>query len=134
MSNRLHNAARLALVLGAIWLLLVGPVALWQGLLGVEGLSWAAGICLLPGLLVVTRVAGLGEQNPLAAVMIGVGLRLMAAVASALLLCSLRPDLRGEMFIVWLVPFYLAALAVETRLLLGEGAGLKSVPAAACRT
>lgn len=121
-------------MLGAVWLLLVGPAALWQGARGVEGLSWAAAICLLPGLFVVMQVGGLREQGPLAGMLVGMGLRLVAAVVSAVLLCFLRPDLRGEVFVVWLVPCYLAALAVETRLLLDEGAAWKSVSVAACRT
>jgi hypothetical protein len=132
--NRLHNAARLALVLGAAWLLLVGPAAFWQGSQGVEGLSWAVLVCLLPGLFVVVQLVGLGVERPLAGLVVGMGLRLAAVVTSAVVLCSLDPDLRGETFLVWLVPCYLAALAVETRLLLGDGSGRKTVPAAACRT
>lgn len=116
-----------------MWLLLVGPAAFWQGGSGVEGLTWATAICLLPGLFVVTRIAGLGEQSPLAGMVVGMGLRLVGAVVAAVVLCFLRPELRGEAFIVWLVPCYLAALAVETRLLLDDGTDLKSVPAAACR-
>lgn len=115
-------------------MLLVGPAAFWQGTRGVEGLSWAILICLLPGLFVVVQLAGLGVERPLAGLVVGMGLRLAAVVTSAVLLCSLRPDLRGETFIVWLVPSYLAALAVETRLLLDGGASLETAPAAACRT
>jgi hypothetical protein len=132
--NRLYNAARLALVLGAAWLLLVGPAAFWQGSQGVEGLSWAALVCLVPGLFVVMQVAGMGVERPLAGLVVGMALRLAVVSASAVLLCSLNPDLRGETFLVWLVPCYLAALAVETRLLLDDRTGRKTVPAAACRT
>src|SRR5690606_11625401 len=110
------------------------PAAFWQGARGVEGLSWATLICLLPGLFVVARTVRLGEQNPLAGLVVGMGLRLIAVVVAAVVLCSLRPDLRGETFILWLVPSYLAALVVETRLLLDGGAGLETAPAAACRT
>lgn len=120
-------------MLGGAWLLLVGPAAFWQGSRGVEGLTWAVLICLLPGLFVVTQVAGLGVERPLAGLVVGMGLRLAVVVVSAVVLCLLRPDLRGEMFIVWLVPSYLAALAVETRLLLDDGSGRKTIPAAACR-
>jgi hypothetical protein len=132
--HRLPNAARLVLAMVAMWLLMAGPAAWLQGPLGVEGLTWAAGICLLPGLLVVTQVGRLGEDRPLAAIVIAVGLRLAAAVVAAFVLCLVRPDLRGEAFIVWLVPCYLAALAVETQLLLDGSAGLKPVSTAACRS
>ena len=118
--------------MAAMWLLMAGPAALLQGSLGVEGLTWAASICLLPGQLVVTQIGCLGEERPLAGIVVAVGLRLLAAVIAAFVLCLVRPDLRGEAFLVWLVPCYLATLAVETRLLLGEGA--PSVSTAACRT
>lgn len=134
VSNRLTNVARLALVLGATWLLLVGPAFGWQGVLGVEGLSWAVAICLLPGLLVVTRIARVGERSPFAGLAVGMGLRLAVAVASAFVVWYLCPDLGGAALIVWLVPCYLVALAVETRMLLDDEAGLESVSTSACRT
>jgi hypothetical protein len=134
VSNRFPNAGRLVLAMAAMWLVMAGPAVLLQGPLGVEGLTWAAGICLLPGLLVVTQIGRLGEDRPLAGMVVAVGLRLLAAVVAAFVLCLVRPDLRGEAFIVWLVPCYLAALAVETQLLLDGTAGLKPVSTAACRS
>lgn len=130
MSERLNNLARLTLWLAAVWLLFVGPAAIWGGGRSVEGLTYAALVCLVPGAVVVTRCVDLGSGRPLAGMVVSMGLRLALVVVAAVGVCYLRPDLRGETFVVWLVPCYLVSLAVETRIVLGEQAGWSSVSAA----
>ena len=103
------------------WLLLAGPAYLVAGQNGLEGLSFAALLCLLPGWLVFFLGTLYGVANmQVAVVLFGTGLRLVFVLTGTLLIQSLRPDLGFREFIVWLIVFYLFTLVFETALVLRQ--------------
>lgn len=106
-------------------LLLLAPAwRLYRGT-GIEAVVWAGLLCLVPGWLVVlvNHWAVSGKRDVLGA-LLGMGLRMAAALAGALLVTELWPELRRSGFLWWLSAFYLVTLVIETRL---------SIPAAGAR-
>ena len=102
------------------WGLACVPAWWLGGRPALEGLTIAAVLCLLPGLLVflcVSWVVSSGSQMPFV-VLAGSGLRMLFVLAGMLAVQSLRPELGFREFVVWLLVFYLAMLAVETSLVL----------------
>lgn len=129
MQSALISSGYLTIVLTATWLLLAGPAYLTTGLLGVEGLTYACLVCLAPGLMVIAlshrpRLA----DHPLAAPVIGFSLRIFVVVLAVLAICLARPDLRITTFLVWVVPFYLVGLVVETWLALRQRPSIAGSP------
>jgi len=104
----------------AVWLLLVAPAWALAGLLGLEGLSYAALICLVPGWLVflMTAAYGFGTSQGAVVVLSGTGVRMAFVLGGALTFRALRPDFGFREFYVWLVVFYLTTLLLETMLTL----------------
>jgi hypothetical protein len=101
------------------WLLLAGPAMWLAGSAGLEGLTIAAAICLVPGWLVFLFASGYGSPNFQAvAVLGGMLLRMAFVLVGTVAVYVARPDLRFREFFVWLLVFYLATLAVETALIL----------------
>jgi hypothetical protein len=94
---------------------LSGPAFIVGGGAGLQALTLAALVCFLPGWLVLARFGRLSAERPVSGLVVGMGLRLLVVLAAALVICFERPDLRAAAFIVWLIPCYLVALAVETR-------------------
>ena len=104
-----------------LWLLLAGPAYWLAGTAGVEGLSIAALLCLLPGWLVFALGTLYGVANNQAAtVLSGTVLRLLFVLFGALAVRNLRPDLQFREFFVWLLVFYMATLLLETLLTAGK--------------
>jgi hypothetical protein len=98
-------------------LLLLAPAwRLYRGT-GIEAVVWAGLLCLVPGWLVVLvhHWAASGKRDVLGA-LLGMGLRMAAALSGALLVTELWPELRRSGFLWWLSAFYLVALVIETRL------------------
>ena len=106
-------------------LLLLAPAwRLYRGT-GIEAVLWAGLLCLVPGWVVVlVNHWAAAEKRDVLGVLLGIGLRMVAALAGALLVTELWPDLRQSGFLWWLSAFYLVALAIETRLLM-PGAGAR---------
>lgn len=101
-----------------LWVLLAWPAYRWSGFAGVEELSFAAGLCLIPGWLafwLVSRYVAAKSQS--LAMLAGSVLRMFFVLAGVLLLRMQRDEI-PKSFLVWLVVFYLMTLAVETRLVL----------------
>ena len=73
--------------------------------------------------VLVNHWAASGKRDVLGA-LLGMGLRMAAALAGALLVAELWPELQRSGFLWWLSAFYLVALVIETRL---------SMPAPAAR-
>ena len=102
---------------GVMWLLMAGPAYWLRGTLGLEGLTYAGLLCLVPGWLVVyvaTRYPDAGSQGN--AVLLGTGLRMAFVLIGMLVIRDLRPDLGHYEFQLWLILYYLAFLFVETLL------------------
>lgn len=111
----------LAAGVAAIWLLLVGPAYWLAGVAGVEGLSIAAVLCLLPGWLVFALGTLYGVANNQAMIVLsGTVLRMLSVLFGALAVREFRPDLQFREFFVWLLVFYMATLLLETLLTVGN--------------
>ena len=116
LGGRLLTMAGGMLVIG----LLLAPIAYGTaGWPGVEGLGYSLLLCLVPGLLTLW-LAELLRHSDLSAyvVLAGGGLRMFFVLAGMFVVSSLRPDLGFREFTVWLLVCYLAALAVETAVIL----------------
>lgn len=101
------------------WLMLAGPAWLTAGTLGLEGLSYAALISLVPGWLVFWFASRYGTANAaVKAVLAGMFLRMATVLAGIALVRSVRPVLGIREFVIWVLIFYLVSLAVETALVL----------------
>lgn len=100
-----------------LWGLLVSPAWLLAGVDGLVGLTISALLCVVPGCVVVVWKVFLSPtQNVL--FLVSTGLRFGLIFASALLAKAVRPGFGIREFYVWLIVFYLYALAVETWLVL----------------
>ncbi len=123
-SSRTSIALRqVAMLLGpgiALWSLLAGPAWLLAEVSGLVGLTMSALLCLMPGCVVVAWQVFLSPPQSVL-FLVSTGLRFGLIVASALLARSLRPEFGVREFYVWLIVFYLYALAVETWLVLRKG-------------
>jgi len=100
-----------------LWVMLVGPAWLLSNLNGVIGLSVAAFVCCVPG-CVAFGLKALFKPSPNGFFLLSTGLRFGFVIAVTLLVKQERPELGLRQFHVWLIFFYLAALAVETWLVL----------------
>ena len=107
--------------LGMLFCGVVGAaVALgWVGVKGVEGVTYSVLLCLVPGWLTI-YAADLMRQRSLAAyiVLVGTGLRILFVLLGLMAVATLRQDLGFREFTVWLVASYLAALVLETWIVL----------------
>jgi len=115
---------RLAGALAAAGVVLALLAAVLVGPLAVQGVGYSLLLCLVPGLFVCLRSAVLGGQpQSLATLLVGMGLRMAVVLVGALVICVNRPEMRGAAFLLWLVPMYCVALAVETAEMLRAEAG-----------
>ncbi len=116
------GAFRKSLALTAVmviaWALLAAPAWWIAGRAGLEGLSLAAALCLIPGWLVFAIQSKYRTAAPLAAVLASTAGRMAAVLFGALAVKAVRPDLGMKSFGIWLGAFYVLALATETKLLL----------------
>lgn len=122
----MQNGLSLTAVTAGLWLLLTGPAYHLAGTDALEGLSYAAGLCLVPGWVVLwfgSRLPGAGSPGTRVGVVLGgTVLRLLFVVGGVMGLGALRPELALKEFHVWVIVFYLATLMAETTLLLRQGA------------
>lgn len=122
LAGAARDSSSLAGITAALWLVLAGPVFWWRGTAGLEGISCAALLCLIPGCLVFVLAALFAApERPATQVMLplaGTVLRLLFVLVGVLLVRGLRPELGLGEFLVWVVVFYFATLAAETRILL----------------
>lgn len=115
----LRHGVLLTACLGGLWCLLLAPAWWLGGWAGLEGLSIAALLCLIPGWLVFLFGSGYGLAGLQVAVVVrGMALRMLFVLGGTLLILTTRRHLGVRDFVVWLLVFYLAALAVETGILL----------------
>jgi len=117
MREFLRRCGWLTVITIGVWGLLVWPVYAWGGWRSVEGMSLAAVLCLLPGWLVFWLLSRYGVAHGPMIILAASGIRMTAVLGAAMYIQSVRP-LPFNMFFVWLVPFYLVTLAVETFLVL----------------
>ena len=102
----------------ALWVLLAGPAYWLSGLLGLEGLTYAALLCVVPGCLLFCVIPFFDfAQNKAFAFLAGSGLRMFVVLVATLILHEVRADLGLKEFLSWLVVFYSVTLLVETLLI-----------------
>jgi len=114
MSNVSRNCGWLTLATLALWVLAVGPANMLAGVRGIQGMTIAAVLCLVPGWLVFWFVSRYGvSQTRAVALLAGTGLRLLFVLAGVLVMQTWQ---RWGMtdFLVWLGLFYFTTLAIET--------------------
>lgn len=122
LQTALVRGGVLTAVTAALWALLAGPAWLLGGIDGIEGLSYAAGLCLVPGWVVFLLIALYGTAGTQAAMVAlgGTALRLVFVLVGVLAIRAVRPHLGFWDFIVWLLVFYMATLFVETLLVVRQ--------------
>jgi phosphoglycerol transferase MdoB-like AlkP superfamily enzyme len=102
----------------ALWALLAGPAYWLAGTLGLEGLTYSALLCVVPGCLLFLAIPFFEfAQNKAYAFLVGSGLRMFVVLVSTLVLHEIRADLGLKEFLSWLVVFYSVTLLVETLLI-----------------
>ena len=108
-------------VAAALWVLAAGPAYLIGAGSGIEGLTYAVIVCLIPGYLALeVAERSLRADRAMMGMLVGMGVR-MAFVLIAVLVCQqVRPDLQLKEFHIWLVVAYMVMLAAETGLLLSK--------------
>jgi len=120
-TSGLRPSALLTAATAGLWLLSAWPAWSLAGRTGLEGLTLAAGLCLVPGWLAFFlsaryRVA----KSQVQVVLLATTMRMLFVAVGTLAARQLRPDLRLREFLVWVIVFYLATLAIETALLLKQ--------------
>jgi len=102
----------------ALWVVLAGPAYWLAGKLGLEGLTYSALLCWLPGCVLFFAVPFFEfAKNKAFAFLVGSGLRMFVVLVATLLLREVRADLGLKQFLSWLVVFYSVTLLVETLLI-----------------
>lgn len=102
----------------ALWAILAAPAFWVAGKLGLEGLTYAALLCMVPGCLLFLAIPFFGfAQNKAYAFLVGSGLRMFVVLVATLILHEVRADLGLKEFLSWLVVFYSVTLLVETLLI-----------------
>jgi hypothetical protein len=116
----LARCLHLGTMVAVLWGLLLYPAYRIGGRDALIGLSVAAGLCLVPGWIVfviASRIHGAGSQLPVV-VIGGSVLRLLFVLLGVIVVQGAWQGLGFTEFVVWLLLFYMATLAVETRLML----------------
>jgi hypothetical protein len=120
MSGSTTRIWRLTAVTAGLWLLCAAPAWFVADVSGIEGLTYALLLCLIPG-IVTLRFARVGDSRQAPYVVLaGMGLRMASVLIGALVLRWARPELGVSAFHLWLIVGYLVTLAVETRMLLAD--------------
>jgi len=116
----LRRCVWLAALAITLWGLLLFPAYRLGGGDGVEGLTLAALLCLVPGWLVFVFSTRFSTDNArLPFVVIGGSvLRIVFVLMGMFAIRHVREDLQFHEFILWLLVFYMGMLAAETGLML----------------
>lgn len=99
-----------------LWLVVTVPAAVFAGATAVLDTSVACGLCLVPmtaTMLWCHWAFGSSPENQLAAVMGGTSVRMLVVAGGGIGLYFAAPALSRPAFLVWVVVFYLATLALE---------------------
>lgn len=112
------DASRLTGFMLAFWVLAGAISCGLHGFSGVELTGFSLVICLIPGwLALIVPAVYRAPAAALAAVVVGMVLRLAFCGVGIAVVSWLRPDLGPKPFVWWLVGFYLVSLGAETYLL-----------------
>ena len=126
----LARCVQLAAVVAGLWLILLYPAYRIGKSDAVFGLTVSAILCLIPGwlvFLVASRYRDARTQMPIVAIG-GSVFRLVFILLGMMVIQETRADLSFREFVLWLLVFYMATLAAETRLMLKGQAVSKDAP------
>jgi hypothetical protein len=114
----------------ALWVVLAGPAYGLAGTLGLEGLTYSALLCWLPGCGLFFVIPFFEfAKNKAYAFLAGSSLRMFVVLVATLFLHEIRADLGVKEFLSWLVVFYSVTLLVETLLIVkSPEANTTSIP------
>ncbi|MFM9963151.1 MAG: hypothetical protein ACKV2Q_18240 [Planctomycetaceae bacterium] len=116
--SSLRRSGVLTACVAALWVVLAGPAYWLAGNLGLEGLTYSALMCWLPGCVLFLVIPFFGfAKNKAYVFLIGSGLRMFAVLVATLVMQEFRADLGLKEFLSWLVAFYSVTLLVETLLI-----------------
>lgn len=133
MHRMLAQSARLVSALALLWCVLAAPAFLVAGVPALIGLAGAVLSCLVPGLgVVLLQAAPLGQHQPVVSLMTGMVLRIGCVLGTVLVVYRIWPDLPVAVFVVWLIPAYMVALAAETRMVLADVGGGRPLVSERC--
>lgn len=105
----------------ALWVVLAGPAYWLAGKPGLEGLTYSALLCWLPGCVLFFAIPFFEfAKNKAYAFLVGSGLRMFVVLIATLVLQEYRADLGLKEFLSWLVAFYSVTLLVETLLIVNS--------------
>lgn len=130
MQTALRRCLMLVGCSALLWVLLVGPAWALAGADGVEGLSYAALLCTIPGCLIflATLMPGAGGKQSPWVFLGGMSLRLVFVLVGTLIINSVRPGLGLREFLVWLGVYYMVTLAVETFIAVRQTSAVYATP------
>jgi hypothetical protein len=115
------QCCRLTAVVVLCWAVMAVPAYQKAGIKGIEGLSYASLLTLVPGWLVFFIGSSYRVPSTQAMmVLLSSGARFLSVGFGALAVRYGRPDMRLWDFYVWLIALYLITLFVETRMQLRE--------------
>lgn len=116
--SSLRRSGVLTVCSAALWAVLAGPAYWLSGKLGLEGLTYSALMCWLPGCLLFFAIPFFEfAKNKAYAFLVGSGLRMFVVLVATVVLQEFRADLGLKEFLSWLVAFYSVTLLVETLLI-----------------
>ena len=107
----------------SLWIILGVPAFFIAGETALLFTGTAAVICLVPGVGTMVwchRKAGGTPEQRLAAVMGGTVIRIGAAIGMGMVLFIWQPLFHETAFLIWVIVFYLATLALEVTVLIRE--------------
>ena len=130
LRTTIRRAAGLTFATLVLWVLLLIPAWSLAGVPGLEGLSYAAVLCLVPGWLTIWMSRHVGAPSQLTALLVlaGTAFRLLFVLCGTLLVRATRSQLGFREFLVWLIVFYLVTLLVETLLILKPATATGEIP------
>lgn len=102
-------------IAAGLWALLIYPAMLVSSD-ALQGMTIAAILCTVPGILVSMLASFISRSDQQAILMVigGSVVRMMFVLIGILVVRSIRPGLGFWDFTVWVIPFYLVLLSVET--------------------
>jgi hypothetical protein len=114
--NPVKQAFAVAATAVGLWLLLLYPAYLAGGVDGLQGLTIAAVLCTVPGVLVSLMASFVSQTDQQAMLLIigGSTVRMLFVLIGILMVNALLPGLGFWGFTVWVIAFYLVLLSVET--------------------
>ena len=117
--NSFRQGLLLLAVSVALWVVLAGPAWASAGSHGLAGLTLAAGVCLVPGVIVLLVLGQLASTQPMA-LLAGSSVRIVFVFGSCLLVSEFAPSWGFKEFFLWLILYYFALLIVETVFMLQQ--------------